>query len=81
MKNPWLEISNSDYENHMTEVGQAQALNSLTKYCLDKYLPKNFILLGCTTGNGFEHIKPEITKRVYAINIKPKYLDKTKEKI
>jgi len=31
MKNPWLEISYSDYENHMTEIGQAKVLNKLTK--------------------------------------------------
>ena len=80
MDNPWLEISHSDYEYHMTEVGQAQALNSLTKYCLDKYLPEDFALLGCSTGNGLEHIKPEITKRVYAIDINPEYLNKTREK-
>jgi len=80
MKNPWLNISHSDYENHMIEVGQAQALNGLTKYCLDKYQPESFALLGCATGNGLEHIKPEMTKLVYAIDINQMYLDKTKEK-
>lgn len=80
MHNPWLEISHSDYENHMIEVGQAQVLNSSTKYCLDKYLPESFALLGCSTGNGLEHIKPEITKKVYAIDINPEYLNRTKEK-
>ncbi len=79
MKNPWLNISHSDYENHMIEVGQAQVLNGLTKYCLEKYLPENFALLGCSTGNGLEHIKTEITKRVYAIDINPEYLKITNE--
>jgi SAM-dependent methyltransferase len=79
MSNPWTKIPYSDYENHMKEVGQYQVLNSLTKYCLDKFLPENFALLGCATGNGLEHIKPEITKRIYAIDINQNYLDKTKE--
>ena len=77
--NPWTEIPYSDYENHMKKVGQAQVLSNLTKYCLDKYLPENFALLGCATGNGLEHINPEITKGVYAIDINQHYLNKTKE--
>ena len=80
MSNPWLEIPVSDYENHMKEVGQAKILNSLIKSCLDKYQPKNFALLGCTTGNGLEHINPEITNKIYAIDINPEYLQKTKER-
>ena len=74
MNNPWIEIPYSDYENHMKEIGQSQVLNSLTKYCLDKYSPENFALLGCATGNGLEHINPEITKVVYAIDINQNYL-------
>ncbi|NOZ46366.1 MAG: methyltransferase domain-containing protein [Chlorobi bacterium] len=78
--NPWLEISYSDYENHMIEVGQAQVLNRLTKYNLDKYNPESFALIGCSTGNGLEHIKPEITRIVYAVDINPYYLNKTRER-
>ncbi len=77
MINPWLEISHTDYENHMKEVGQAQILNELTKINLDKYNPLSFALLGCSTGNGLEHIKPKTTKKVYAIDINPKYLQHT----
>ena len=80
MNNPWLEISHFDYENHMTEVGQAQVLNKLTKNNLDKYEPKSFALLGCSTGNGLEHIKRESTKNVYAIDINSNYLLLTREK-
>ncbi len=80
MKNPWLTISHLDYENHMRAVGQSQVLNRLTKYCPDKYLPENFALLGCSTGNGLEHIKPQITKTVYAIDINQEYLDETKKR-
>lgn len=80
MENPWLEIPYSDYENHMTEAGQAQILNRLTKYCLEKHKPESFALIGCSTGNGMEHIKPEITKDIYAIDINPDYLDRMRIK-
>lgn len=80
MNNPWLKIPHSDYENHMIEVGQTKVLNNLTKYCLDKYLPEKFAILGCTTGNGLEHINPEITNSVYAIDINPEFLEITKQK-
>ncbi len=79
MINPWLEISHSDYENHMSDVGQAQVLNELTGFYLDKYKPLNFALLGCSTGNGLEHVRPE-TKNVYAIDINPEYLKIAKER-
>ena len=79
MSNPWKEIPYSDYESHMIEIGQAQILNALTKYCLDKYLPEKFALLGCTTGNGLEHVNSEFTKVVYAIDINQNYLKKAKE--
>lgn len=78
-KNPWLAIPSSDYLNHMTEIGQAQVLNRLTKYSIDKYLPKSFALLGCSTGNGLEHIEAATTQKVYAIDINQEYLDKLKK--
>ncbi|MDD4149743.1 MAG: class I SAM-dependent methyltransferase [Bacteroidales bacterium] len=80
MDNPWLKISCSDYESHMRDVGQTEVLNKLTKYCLDKYKPASFAILGCTTGNGLEHINPKITSRVYAIDINPEFIEKTREK-
>jgi len=80
MKNPWLNIKHDDYENHMIEAGQSQVLNDLTKYCLEKYQAEIFALLGCATGNGLEHIKTDVTKKVYAIDINREYLNKTREK-
>jgi len=79
MNNPWIEIPYTDYESHMKEIGQSQILSNLTEYCLNKYLPESFALLGCATGNGLEHVKPEITKGIYAIDINQNYLKKTKE--
>lgn len=80
MINPWLKISHSDYENHMSEIGQAQILNELIKINLDNYKPKSFALLGCSTGNGLEHIKKETTVNVYAVDINPNYLQLTRKK-
>lgn len=80
MKNPWLDIPHSDYENHMTDVGQAQCLNTIMKDCLERFQPASFALLGCATGNGLEHINSDITTNVFAIDINPEYLDKTRER-
>ncbi len=75
MTNPWLDISHTDYENHMTAVDQAQVLNKLTLHSLQEYQPERFALLGCSTGNGLEHINTKITKTVFAIDINPDYLN------
>ena len=75
--NPWLEIPPDDYENHMAspEVEQLQALNVLFKGVIKKYRPSSIAVIGCTTGNGFEHIDPRMTKRVLGIDINQHYLD------
>lgn len=82
MTNPWLNIDPADYEDHMSDkdVKQLQALNLLTKQFLDKYKPQSFALLGCTTGNGLEHINTGITKQIHAIDINPDYLKITAER-
>ncbi|MBI5540621.1 MAG: methyltransferase domain-containing protein [Bacteroidia bacterium] len=77
-ENPWLNIKFSEYENHMLEVGQAQVLNNLTEEYLKEYKPEYFALIGCSTGNGLEHIDNNITKKVFAIDINPDYLKQTK---
>jgi len=75
--NPWLNIPASDYEGHMgsPDVGQLQLLNSLFKTALDETAPESLAVLGCTTGNGFEHIDFSHTARVCAIDINAGYLD------
>jgi SAM-dependent methyltransferase len=78
MTNPWLTISYSDYENHMLEVGQTQILSKLTDYYLKEYKPTSFVLIGCATGNGLEHVDSEITKNVFAVDINADFLEQTK---
>ena len=76
MPNPWLTISAEDYEAHMAspEVGQLQVLNQLFKVVLEEHRPESMAVLGCSTGNGFEHIDPSTTRRVVGIDINPSYL-------
>ncbi len=73
MKNPWLKIPFNDYENHMTSIGQLQVLNDIFKGALKKFEPEHLTILGCTTGNGLEHVNPEITKTVHAVDINKSY--------
>ena len=75
--NPWLEIPADDYENHMSspEVEQLQALNTFFKRVLAEFRPASIAVFGCTTGNGFEHIDPGVTKRALGIDINQEYLD------
>ena len=74
--NPWLEIPAAEYEAHMQQetVGQHQALNAIFAACYEKLQPARLLVLGCSTGNGFEHIDPSVTAHVAAVDINPHYL-------
>lgn len=71
--NPWLHIPAADYEAHMTKVGQAQLISKMTLRCLKSCKPASFALLGCSTGNGLEHVDPEITEELYVVDINSEY--------
>lgn len=75
-KNPWLDISISDYVNHMSspEVGQYQLINECFRTVLNKYKPNRIFVPGCTIGNGFEHINWGSVKIVTALDINPDFL-------
>jgi ubiquinone/menaquinone biosynthesis C-methylase UbiE len=73
MKNPWTNIPAEEYEKHMSEVGQLQLINSTFKHYFDLYHPKDIVVLGATTGNGFENIKNKINS-ITAIDINGDYL-------
>ena len=76
MKNPWLRIPASDYEAHMAlpDVGQAQAIRKLMASALKEYTPASLAVIGCTTGNGLEHVDPTHTRRVVGVDINAAYL-------
>lgn len=76
MGNPWLDIPSSEYIGHMgsAEVAQLPVLNRLVRDVLATARPRNVLLLGCSTGNGLEHVDPAVTRRVSGIDINPQYL-------
>jgi SAM-dependent methyltransferase len=74
--NPWLSIPAADYEGHMgsPEVAQLQFLSRVFDDMLKERRPKSIAVVGCATGNGFEHINPQHVSRVVGIDIQPDYL-------
>ena len=77
MENPWLSIPWQDYEQHMSDpsVGQLQLLSRITKDLLDEYEPSSLAIIGIGTGNGLEHVNPDITPVVYGVDINPGYIE------
>ncbi|MFA5805241.1 MAG: class I SAM-dependent methyltransferase [Melioribacteraceae bacterium] len=75
-KNPWLEISAEDYEGHMSSpnVAQLQMLNKIFADVLNEFQPKSIAVLGCTTGNGFEHLIGKNIERIIGVDINHEYL-------
>lgn len=76
-RNPWLGIPAADYEGHMSHasVRQLQALNDLFCEIVKTFEPRRLVVLGCATGNGFEHIRPDVTEAVFAVDVNQSYLD------
>ncbi len=74
--NPWISVEPGDYEAHMTSptVGQMPALAGILARDLATYRPRSLLVVGCATGNGFEHIDPGVTVRVTGIDINPAFL-------
>ena len=82
VKNPWLEISLSDYEEHMrlASVRQLQALNRAMRQQLTQYPVTSAVILGVAGGNGLEHIDPAKYDRVYGVDVNPAYLAETEKR-
>jgi hypothetical protein len=66
MSNPWLDIPEADYIGHMNSpaVGQRPVLGRLLGEALETVRPKVVLVLGCSTGNGLEHVNPAVTSRI-----------------
>ncbi len=73
---PWLTIPWEDYEGHMgsPSVGQLQMLNEVLADVLREERPRALAVLGCATGNGFEHLDPQVTRLALGIDLNPNYL-------
>lgn len=75
-KNPWLQIPAEDYEGHMSapNVAQLQMLNKIFADVLNEFHPQSIAILGCTTGNGFEHLIDKQIGRIVGVDINHEYL-------
>lgn len=82
MNNPWLSISASDYEGHMSlpEVDQLSFLGNIFQQTLVKYDSGSVLYLGCETGNGLEYINNKKTHKLTAIDINPEYLERVRNR-
>jgi SAM-dependent methyltransferase len=74
--NPWISIPAAVYEAHMRspKVLQQQFLGDVFRDVLARRRPGAVAVLGCATGNGFEHIDPRVTRSVVGIDINAEYL-------
>jgi len=61
-------------------VGQLQFLSSVFKSVMSEYHPTRVLIVGCTTGNGFEHIDFDAVEHVAAVDINPEYLSVLRER-
>jgi SAM-dependent methyltransferase len=82
VRNPWLDIPAADYIAHMSspEVDQLSVLGRLLEDALDRFRPRDVLVLGCSTGNGLEHVDPAVTRKVTGIDINSEYLRRLAER-
>src|SRR5512140_3223763 len=74
--NPWSVVQAGDYERHMGPEGLDQ-LAPLSAIVQEVYLaarPDRVLLLGCATGNGLEHVNPEVTQKATGVDVNLHYL-------
>ena len=82
MSNPWLDVTEADYDGHMGSpaVSQTPVLADLLRDALAAVRPRDLLLLGCTTGNGLEHVDPGVTARVTAVDLNEGFLARLAER-
>jgi SAM-dependent methyltransferase len=82
MGNPWLDIPEADYVAHMNSaaVGQRAVLSRLLGEALERVQPRVVLVLGCSTGNGLEHVDPAATSRLVGVDVNPEYLLRLRER-
>ncbi len=82
MKNIWLDIELSDYENHMAlpSVAQSQYLSQYFFKLLESFHPKTVAILGCSGGNGLERINSEEVEKIICVDINPNFLKEAKHR-
>jgi SAM-dependent methyltransferase len=75
--NPWLSVPAADYEGHMGSPGvrQLEFLSRVFGELMREFEPESLVVLGCATGNGFEHIERARARKLVGLDINPEYLD------
>ncbi|NEX11632.1 MAG: methyltransferase type 12 [Prosthecochloris sp.] len=81
MNNPWLDISLSDYESHMSLPTVDQAVMTATEFSriVSQFTPESVAVIGCAGGNGFDAI-PASTRRVVGVDINKSYIARAAER-
>lgn len=74
--NPWTVVPAPDYERHMGKDGadQLAPLSALFQEAYVATQPDRLLVLGCATGNGLEHVSPDVTKRIVGVDVNLQYL-------
>ncbi len=82
MKNIWLDIDLSDYENHMSlpSIGQAQYLASWISSKVEFFNPESMAILGCAGGNGLDKINSTALKKIICVDINPSFLETARKR-
>jgi SAM-dependent methyltransferase len=57
-----------------------ELLGRLLRETLETVRPKTLLVLGCSTGNGLEHVNPTVTSRVVVVDVNPEYLLRLRER-
>jgi len=76
--NPWLDLSEADYDGHMNspEVGQRPILDRILREALEDVRPRALLVLGGSTGHGLESVDGSVTSRVTVVDLNQTYLDR-----
>lgn len=76
LPNPWTVVSAADYEAHMGPqgVGELAPLSQLFQEAYVATQPDRVLVPGCATGNGLEHVDPNVTKRIVGVDVNLPFL-------
>jgi SAM-dependent methyltransferase len=76
--NPWSVVQASDYERYMGSgpggVDQLGPLSALFQEVVLATQPDRILVVGCSTGNGLEHVDPSVTRRVVGVDVNLQHL-------
>jgi len=76
MSNPWTLLPAAEYEAHMGPEGADQLgpLSAILGKALAALRPARLLVPGVSTGNGLEHVDPDVTRRVVGVDVNLQYL-------